>query len=63
MGSPGDLSDPGVEPASPEAPALQVIFFFLTAESLGKSRNKQRCANNQRLANAQKQHFHLRILS
>ena len=61
--SPGDLSDPGIEPPSPEAPALQVdFFFFLTAESLGKPRNKQRSANNQPLANAQMQHFHLRIL-
>ena len=63
--SPGDLSDPGIEPPSPEAPALQVdyLFIYFTAESLGKPRNKQRSANNQRLANAQMQRFHLRILS
>ena len=39
------------------------LFIYFTAESLGKPRNKQRSADNQRLANAQMQHFHLRILS
>ena len=33
---PGDLPDPGIEPASPLSPALQEDFFFLPAERSGK---------------------------
>ena len=35
---PGDLPDPGTEPASPATPELQADFFifFFTTESLGK---------------------------
>ena len=35
----GDLPDPGVEPASPEAPAL--AGRFCTTESLGKQENEE----------------------
>ena len=36
---PGDLSNPGVEPASPEAPAL--AGGFCTTESLGKQKENE----------------------